>query len=115
MTSSHTPNLTPGTFDEWFAGLDVRPADQRPGQWAVNTLSRELYLAVNCTPYDAYHVDTRLPDLIRYARHWWGVMECDRDMASIPVCMVVAVKRRQVPGDCEDGPGGVDCGPGVLP
>lgn len=97
------PNLTPATFDEWLAGLDVRPACQRPGQWAVNTLPRELWLAVNCTPFDAYHIGERLPDLIRYARHWWGVMECDRDWeGSVRVCVVVAVKRGKVPGDSGD-------------
>ena len=96
------PNLTPTTFDEWLAGLDVRPADQRPGQWAVNTLPRTLWIAVNCTPFDSYHIGERLPDLIRYARHWWGVMECDRDMASIPACVFMAVKRGKVPGDSGD-------------
>jgi hypothetical protein len=97
------PNLTPATLDEWLTGLDVRLAGQRPGQWAVNTLPRELWRAINCTPFDAYHIGERLPDLIRYARHWWGVMECDRDWAaSIPVCVVVAVKRGKVPGDIAD-------------
>lgn len=96
------PNLTPATFDEWLAGLDVRPPDQRPGQWAVNTLTPELWTAVNGTPFDAFHIGERLPDLIRYARHWWGVMEVSKDGASIPMCVWMAVKRGKVPGDDED-------------
>lgn len=102
-----TPNLTPATFDDWLAGLDVRPPDQRPGQWAVNTLTPELWTAVNGTPFDAYYINGRLPKLIRYARQWWGVMEVSReiggiDMSYIPGCMWMAVKRGQVPGDDED-------------
>lgn len=94
-------NLHPATFDEWFAGLNNRPPSQRPGQWAVNTLTPELWTAVNGTPFDAFHINERLPDLIRYARHWWGVMEVSKDGASIPACVFVAVQRGKVPSDTD--------------
>jgi len=106
-------NPSPETFDEWFAGLNNRPPSQRPGQWAVNTLTPELWHAVNGTPFDAFHIDARLPDLIRYAGHWWGVMEVSKDGASIPACVFVAVQRGKVPGDTDGCAAGLEMEPGV--
>lgn len=113
MGGDGTRYVAPETFDEWLAGLDNRPPGQRPGQWAMNTLTPELWTAVVGTPFDAFHVDARLPDLIRYAGHWWGVMEVSKDGASIPACVFVAVKRGKVPGDIDGCAAGLETEPGV--
>lgn len=102
MGGDGTRYVAPETFDEWLAGLDNRPPGQRPGQWAVNTLTPELWTAVNGTPFDAYHIGERLPDLIRYARHWWGVMEVSKDGIGIMRRMAVALRRGMVPSDSDD-------------